>query len=274
MNLIEVIKKRKSCRTFNQDILNASDKKTLEDFILKNNKSIGNENINLIIVEKENNDKKMKLDYGMIKGHGNYILGKSKSSALSRLNYGYLMEKVVLKATEMNLSTCWVGYFDSEYFQELKVENEYEIPSIVIIGNPKEKGSLQDKFLRMTVKASKRSNWDQLFFNYKFQTPLQADMVIKYADSLEMVRLAPSAGNTQPWRVFFDDTVNEFHFYKKPISKSYEIKGLHDVDLGIALCHFELMSLENGLHGIWIDRKNENIAPAENLQYMMSWKCE
>jgi len=26
------------------------------------------------------------------------------------------MEKVVLKATEMSLATCWVGYFDAEYF--------------------------------------------------------------------------------------------------------------------------------------------------------------
>jgi hypothetical protein len=30
-----------------------------------------------------------------------------------------------------------------------------------------------------------------------------------------MVRLALSSGNTQPWRVFFDDTTNEFHFFKK-----------------------------------------------------------
>jgi nitroreductase len=274
MDIIETIKKRKSCRTFSQETLNAADKKTLEDFIKANNSSLNHETVNFVIIEKAIEDKKMKLDYGLIRGHNTYVLGKTRSSQASRVNYGYLMEKLVLKAAEINVSTCWIGYFDIDYFNELSVEDGYEIPGIIIIGYAKEKPNLQDKFARLTVSASKRSTWDKLFFNYKSKTPLAPDNIKSYADSLEMLRLAPSSGNTQPWRIFFEETGKEFHFFKKAISKRYETKGLHDIDMGIALAHFELTSLHKGLSGSWTDRSKENKPQVEGLQYIMTWKCK
>jgi nitroreductase len=104
--------------------------------------------------------------------------------------------------------------------------------------------------------------------------PLNPEDVKKYSDSLEMVRLAPSSGNTQPWRVYFNDTPNEFHFFKKIISKKYELSGIHDIDMGIALCHFELTSLQNGLSGSWVKHTIENVISIDDLQYIMTWKCE
>ena len=274
MNIIETIKRRISTRTFNQVALKPEDKRDLESFIAENSKGLENEVINFIIIEKHDADKQMKLNYGMIKGHNTYILGTSQSSIVSRVNYGYLMEKVVLKATEMNISTCWVGYFDSTYFNEVYIEDGFEIPSIVIIGYSEDRQPYLDKFVRFTVSATKRHSWDKLFFNYILKTPLTPEYVKKYSDSLEMVRLAPSSGNTQPWRVYFDETKNEFHFFNKSISKRYELRGLHDIDMGIALSHFELMSLQNGLSGSWLKHTKENVNSNDDLQYIMTWKSE
>jgi hypothetical protein len=274
MNIIETIKKRKSSRTFNQVALKPADKQDLESYINENSKGLENEVVNFKIIEKNYVDKQMKLDLGMIKGHNNYILGTSKSTVESRVNYGYLMEKVVLKATEMNMSTCWVGYFDYAYFNEVSIEDSFDIPSIVIVGYTEERQTFQDKYIRFTINASKRHSWDKLFFNYKLKTPLNPEYVKNYSDSLEMVRLAPSSGNTQPWRVFFDETLNEFHFYKKSISKRYELRGLHDIDMGIAMSHFELTSLQNGLSGSWLKHTKENVKSIDDLQYIMTWKCE
>jgi nitroreductase len=273
MNIIEAIKIRKSCRTFEQTELTASDKNELEKYILENKKPIVDEIINLGIVEKKNETRKMKLDYGMIRGHHTYLLGVSKSTVDSRINYGYLMEKVVLKTTELGISTCWIGIFDETYFNEIILENGYEIPSIVIVGYSNEKLTNLDKLLRFSVNASKRLDWEKLFFHYYSQMPLRPEMISKYAESLEMVRLAPSAGNTQPWRIFFDDTTNEFHFFKKPINKNYEEKGLHDIDLGITMAHFELTSHYNNLSGSWMKHSNAKINSTDDLQYMMTWKC-
>jgi len=273
MDIIENIKKRISTRTFNQVALKTADKKNLESFINENNKGLENEVLNFQIIEKHDVDKQMKLDYGIIKGHNAYILGTSKTSLASRVNYGYLMEKVVLKATEMNMSTCWIGVFDSKYFNEVSIEDGFDIPSIVIVGYSNDKPTYQDKFLRFSINASKRNSWDKLFFDYILKMPLNPEDVKKYSDSLEMVRLAPSSGNTQPWRVYFNDITNEFHFFKKIISKRYELRGVHDIDMGIAMSHFELTSLQNGLSGSWLKYEQENINSIDDLQYIMTWKC-
>jgi hypothetical protein len=201
-------------------------------------------------------------------------MGASKASVTSRVNYGYLMEKVVLKATEMSLATCWVGYFDPEYFNaDIKIEKGYEIPSIVVIGYPTAAPSLLDKVVRFSAKSAKRQAWGALFFNYHSKAALSPESVKKYSDSLEMVRLAPSSGNTQPWRVFLDDTANEFHFYKKVVSGRYEAKGLHEIDVGIAMSHFELVSVYNGLSGGWIKHTEESVKAMDDLRYIATWKC-
>jgi nitroreductase len=273
MSILDTIKNRTSCRTFKPVPLSPADKGSLEAFIRENDTSLDNERIPFTIIEKKAGEKPMKLDYGIIKGHSNYVMGASKASVTSRVNYGYLMEKVVLKATEMSLATCWVGYFDPEYFSgDIKIEKGYEIPSIVVIGYPTAGPSLLDKVVRFTARSAKRQTWGALFFNYHLKTTLSPESVKKYSDSLEMVRLAPSSGNTQPWRVFLDDTANEFHFYKKPVSGRYEAKGLHEIDMGIAMCHFELVSLYKGLSGGWIRLEKERVKAIDDFHYINTWK--
>ena len=75
-------------------------------------------------------------------------------------------------------------------------------------------------------------------------------------------------------RVFFDDTVNEFHFYKKPVSGRYEAKGLHEIDVGIAMSHFELASVHSGLSGGWIRLEKERVKTIDDFCYIMTWKCK
>jgi nitroreductase len=273
MTLIETIKQRKSCRTFNPVFLNPADKKILEDYIHEHKKLIGGEVIEPIIIEKKEGDNKMKLNYGMIRGHNTYLVGTSKASMYSRVNYGYLLEKVVLKAAEIGVASCWIGYFDPSYFNEIRCEYGFEIPGIVILGYSSERPTSSEKITRFAINASGRLGWEKLFFNNNSGTPLQPDLIPEYSDSLEMVRLAPSAGNTQPWRVFFDNHLKEFHFFKKPVSERYEQRGLHDIDLGIALSHFELTSFYNNLSGNWIKYSKEHLYTLDNLNYIMTWKC-
>jgi len=274
MSILDTIKSRTSCRTFKPVLLSPTDKHSLEAFIRENDTGLDNERIPFTIIEKKPGEKPMKLDYGIIKGHCAYVMGASKASVTSRVNYGYLMEKVVLKATEMSLATCWVGYFDPEYFNaDITIDNGYEIPSIVVIGYPTATPSLLDKVVRFSAKSAKRQAWSALFFNYHSKAALFPESVKKYSDSLEMVRLAPSSGNTQPWRVFLDDTLNEFHFYKKPVSRRYEAKGLHEIDVGIAMSHFELVSVYNGLSGGWIRLEKGRVKAIDDFQYIMTWKC-
>jgi hypothetical protein len=72
--------------------------------------------------------------------------------------------------------------------------------------------------------------------------------------------------------VFFEETENEFHFFKKVISERYELRGLHDIDMGIAMSHFELTTIHNGLSGSWL--KHKNVSSIDDMQYAMTWRCK
>ncbi len=81
---------------------------------------------------------------------------------------------------------------------------------------------------------------EELFFDGAFDTPLTKEKAESLAIPLEMIRLAPSAVNKQPWRVVVVD--NTVHFYLKR-SKGFSKEGKLDmqmIDMGIALCHFAL----------------------------------
>lgn len=274
MTSIDAIKARISCRNFQTILLKSDDLKILENTITNSTSLFPNENIELSIIEKLNSPKELKLNYGMIKGHNTYLLGKTKNNSISRVHYGYLMEKIVIKATEIGVSSCWIGIFDDTFFDEIEIEDGCEISSIVILGYAAEKQSLINKFSRFVVNASKRKEWEKLFFNYIINQALSRDEAKDYAESLEMLRMAPSAGNHQPWRVFFDTNTNEFHFFKKIINKNYEAKGLHDIDMGICLCHFELASTQNNLQGKWVKHHEDEVKKIDDLNYVITWKAE
>lgn len=273
MNLVDVIKTRKSCRTYRQIFLDPADKNVLEEYISNITDMLGGEDFHLRIIEKAGKGKKLELNYGMITGHNTYVLGSSKSLPDSRVHYGYILEKVVLKATEIGVSTCWIGYFDASFFSEISIEKGYEIPSIVILGYEGERQSRAERITRFAVSASQRLEWQKLFFDFNSGIPLNPDTSNEYSLSFEMVRLAPSAGNTQPWRILSDNVSGEFHFFKKPVSKRYEERGLHDIDIGIAMAHFELSSEYIGLSGTWIKKSGISASHANDLQYVITWKC-
>jgi hypothetical protein len=273
-SLIDIIKERHSCRSYQIRKIDPLLKSELQSYINVNGKGILGEEIKIEIIERDkDSSKQLKLDYGIISNHSCYILGKVKNDSTSRMSYGYVVEKIVIKATALGLNSCWVGYFDSEYFTEIKLSSEFEIPSIVIIGY-EGKSSLGDKVLKFSVKSSKRKEWDQLFFAENLSTPLKPKSSGFYEDALEMLRLAPSSGNTQPWRVIMDHNGKSFHFFKKIVSPKYESMGLHDVDMGIALAHFELIAKQYRISGKWERIQNIFQPITDDIKYMISWTEE
>lgn len=65
--------------------------------------------------------------------------------------------------------------------------------------------------------------FEELFFDGTFDLPLTREKAGVFAEPLDMVRLAPSAVNKQPWRVVVAD--NAAHFYLKR-SKGF-VHGSH-----------------------------------------------
>lgn len=127
--------------------------------------------------------------------------------------------------------------------------------------------------MRKVMKSDQRKPWEALYFNNKFGTPLTEKEAGLYAVPLEMVRLAPSATNAQPWRVVKDS--NAIHFYETHNANAKEEeKMIKKVDLGIAIAHFHQTALERGLTGKFEKLSQAQIEVPENTQYIISWVAE
>lgn len=271
-NLTEIIRNRHSSRSYTSQFISPEIKNELTTFIESNSLDFRGMAVSIRLIEKAvEGSERMKLNYGLITGHHTYLLGEVNDNWLSRVSYGYVMEKVVLKATSLGLDSCWVGYFDHQYFTEAQLTEGKDIPSIVIIGHSVSNKPIMEKLIRKATGAEKRKPWSDLFFNYSTLNSLNKEEAGVLTEPLEMLRLAPSSGNTQPWRVFYNKGNSMVHFLKKPVSSRYEKDGMHDVDMGIALSHFDLTVKQLGVKGSWTLNEKPAVMH-EGLTHVISWK--
>ncbi len=212
--------------------------------------------------------------YGFIKNARNFIVGTVVPGEKHWEDYGYLLEKIILKMTEWELGTCWMGgtFRRSEFGKTINVMENEVIPAITPVGHFTVKRSIRDRIIRWGAKSHSRKTWKSLFFESDFKIQMNRDRLGEYAVVLDMVRLAPSASNKQPWRVIRQGDC--FHFFlERTPNYSGHIKSadLQRVDMGIAMCHFELTARDLGLNGIWEDNRPD-LELHENMEYCITWK--
>jgi hypothetical protein len=217
--------------------------------------------------------------YGFIKGAAGFIAGAVQHSPKDMEDYGYLMECIILYATDLGLGTCWLGgtFHKSNFAQKIVATEKEIVPAVTPVGYPTETRSTRDRVIRWGAGSKTRKPREELFFLESFDIPINDTDAGDYAVPLEMVRLGPSASNKQPWRIVKEKEKPIFHFYLQR-SKGYErnMKPLKAVDLqrldmGIAMCHFELTALDLGLKGKWKKLTPPDFPLPERTEYIVSW---
>jgi Putative TM nitroreductase len=277
MLTIETIKKRVSCRTYKSDPMKESDQQKLRDFLLTNVRGPFENRVRFALIDlsgKERDEIKTLGTYGFIKGAGMFIVGAVAKGNQAMEDYGYCMEKNILAATHLGLGTCWLGGTFNRSASVLKINKRDDevVPAITPVGYPHERKSMMDAAVRFFAKSNTRKAWEELFFLGDTKSFLPRNIAGAYALPLECVRIGPSASNRQPWRIVKETDRGVFHFY---ISRTpgYAVKllgvSLQDIDMGIAMCHFEVALQEMNLKGSW-----QNVQPAppqSGLEYIVSW---
>ena len=93
-----------------------------------------------------------------------------------------------------------------------------------------------------------------------------------------MVRLGPSASNKQPWRIIQDGSTWHFFLQRTPgygsgslVFNLLRLADLQRVDMGIAMCHWELAARELGLQGKWVVKDPDIDKPDGQTEYIASW---
>ncbi len=281
-NIMEIIKKRESVRTYDEN-------RPIEGEILAQlkeiiqGKQVGPMNnkirFRLLDMGKVSGQELRKLGtYGIIKGARFFLLGAVEDKEGSLEDYGYCLEKLVLQATALGLGTCWLSgtFRRSSFARQIEITPEELLPAISPVGYPAGRKRFVEKLFKAGTRSDKRKPWEKLFIGSDGLLPLPPEEAGKFKEVLEEVRLAPSSGNLQPWRIIRDED-GDFHLYLKGKREGKRPEGRIDsqkIDMGIAMCHFDLVAEERELKGGWarIEALKDSEPPLGDLEYISTWK--
>ena len=269
-HLTELIRSRRSVRTFDGKDLRAEDLNKLTAFMAELKNPYG------IPVECKLLDARQQtLKCPVVSGTDLYVGAKAKRVPHIEEAFGYSFEMLVLYAQSLGIGTVWVGgTMDRAAFEQaMALEEDEMMPCMSPLGYPAEKMSFKESMMRKGIKADSRNSFETFVYDGAFGVPLTPEKAGSLAHPLEMVRLAPSAVNKQPWRVVRKE--NTVHFYLKH-SKGFVSEAAGDmqkIDMGIALCHFALAAEESGLD-IQFCVNDPGIVTEPDTEYIASYSIK
>jgi len=275
-SITRIIKKRRSVRSYSDAVIMPETEGKIRQILSSNATGPMGNAVSFYLVNRKvaRSEQGIKLGtYGFIKGAQHFVAGEVGKNPFAEEDYGYLLEKIILHLTELDLGTCWLGgtFKRREIAHLIQPSPGAVIPAITPLGYAAPSMSNREHMIRKGAKADQRKPWEELFFDRDFKEPLDPEAAETFATPLEMVRLAPSASNKQPWRILRKD--QKFHFFlARTPGYGVAFKGvdLQRIDMGIAMAHFELTCRESGLEGNWKHEAPGIPVPA-GLQYMVSW---
>jgi len=270
----DVIRRRYSCRQYLPAPIEEEKRRRLADFCAATGPGPFGAPVRFAFVaatEQERSALRGLGTYGFIKNPTGFILGAMGPGEKNLEDYGYQMERIILCATDLGLGTCWLGgsFTKSRFARKIGARREETVPAVTSVGHIADPGGLP-------VHRTSRLPWEALFFRERFGSLLSREEAGAYAIPLEMVQSGPSASNKQPWRVVQDGAAWHFCMQRTPgypgaiATRLLRIADMQRLDMGIAMCHFELTARELGLVGGW-EECDPALALPELTEYTVSW---
>lgn len=257
----ESIVKRISVRSYTPLALSKEEKEAIEGAFIESSPGPFGQSPRFVLLSNLGEASGGKVGtYGVIKGATSFIAGMVKKGDFACVDYGYCLEGVILRATELGLGTCWLGgFFDrGAVMKSLAAGRDEFCPAATPIGRAAEKRGLQDRLIRRQAGSHQRKDASELFFEAgEAGAWLPLSDAGAFGPILEAVRIGPSASNKQPWRLVLDPrpktgailhlVLEEDKFYNNMLG---DVK-LQELDMGIAMRHVEVASTAAGLSGHW-----------------------
>ena len=235
MSISEIIRKRYSCRSYSGTYIEDSVLQAFNPYVTAPQSGPFGQKPRFALITMDSlpaEEWKKLGTYGVIKNARLFLAGMISPAPMATQDYGYCKEKLILKATELGLSTCWLGgtFAISNFAKAAGMQRNELLPTITPIGYAAEHRSFRERLMRGFADSDHRLPWPELFFNGNRATPLTHEAAGVYSEALENVRLAPSASNKQPWRIIYEKDRKAFLFY---VSRA---AGYRYLQIGRASC--------------------------------------
>lgn len=222
MTVREAIEMRKSVRTFRKEAVDGVVMARLREMCREPRQCLPGQEARIIVIERGIEGRVG--TYGIISGAQCCLaLVYRDVDYLSPVNAGMVMENVVLWLTQQGVGTCWLGgtFSRGDVAAAASPAPDERIAAIVVLGIAADRERLVARMMQKFAHSRQRRPFDELF---------DIGDNREWVSALELMRLAPSALNGQPWRAVAEG--NAVHFFcTKP-------EGLGLLDIGIGLAHF------------------------------------
>ena len=216
--LYESIFKRKSIRKFDEKLtITEKELKEIKEEAEKLIPLVDDIKVKFEIVERESTTAK--------RGEYCFVMYSEKKPNYL-INAGYLLEQMDLLLASLNIGVCWYGLAKPKELQTGDLD--YVIMLAFGKSRPQDFRNKGSKFNRKGIDEIWKGEFD--------------------LDIKEAVRIAPSACNTQPWRIVSEDS--SIKVYRNTKIKSFipasKIPYYNSIDIGICLCFLEVALLQKG----------------------------
>jgi nitroreductase len=218
--------------------------------------------------------------YGMIVGPRAFISGVVAKRPFACVDFGYCLEGIVLRATELGLGTCWIGgvFGRGAVSKALDAGPDEFVPATTPVGRAAARPSIQDRIVRGSARADRRKAPAELFFQAGKDGELEPLAETgAWVEVLEAVRIGPSASNKQPWRLVLDRRGGgeALHLVMHEDVRYNNMLGdvkLQELDMGIAMRHVEISAAELGIGGAWKRLDAEPLALETPERYIATFE--
>ena len=279
---IELIKQRRSCRNYKNMPIEEDKRQALVQILtaISNGPFGSSSRFRLVAVTEADRSALRGLGtYGFIHRAPGFIIGATRDLPGYLEDFGFQMERIILGATALGLGTCWLGgsFTRSSFSSRISAMKDEILPAVCAVGYMDDNRKVIENVIRRSIGSINRLPWKQIFYDLETGRSLEQQDAGIYTPALEMLRLSPSASNKQPWRILKQG--NRWHFFLKRtdgygrslLTRMLDVADLQRVDMGIAMCHFEMASLEIGLKGSWEIHDPGGSYPGNVGQYLVSW---
>lgn len=220
MDIMEVMRARRSVRSFTDQPLSANERQALEEVLAKGNAK-GGLDMRLVCDEPEAFNSTL-AHYGRFSGVRNYIVLAGPDAPNLNERCGYYGEQAVLTAQQLGLGTCWVALTFKKRFVKKLIGPGEKLALVIAVGHGTTTG--QSHKVKEAAEVSKVAGGGA--------APAW------FARGVAAALTAPTAMNQQKFELVLEEGKAADG---RPVVGLRSLGGAYsDVDLGIVRLHFEL----------------------------------
>ena len=185
MNTMELIRSRRSVRSFDGRAIPEREKEDLLRFV-----SSAETPYELPIEWRLLDARAQGLSCPVITGTDIYLAGKMLPAPHAEEAFGFAFERAALYALSKGIgTTCIAGTMDRPAFERaMELSGGEVMPCITPLGYPAAKMSLRESMMRKGVRADSRLSFAELFFDGGFSAPLTEEKAGELADALAVLQ--------------------------------------------------------------------------------------